>query len=310
MQINTIYTRSVLQTMAGKAIRDLRSGGQRELRNVMELCKGCAAPLGYQKFWSRLENILRRPDQQYGALLSRAANDVDINCLKTLIANLGLHAYTYGSQIPEDTRESGTMQACWMEPLDAAAEPDILHQTICDLQRRGTSSFLVRIGQKRELRTVLNIAGKHHQCVFFLIFQAASGCQEHLEEISALGNVIPLMECGDLSTVAGPLKRAGILFGFHRNYCKIQSFEAEEALLRQWIEAGCFLGVYEENSPESCEDDSLVYYTKLQEIRRKGTQEIFLIDLWRDRELVQDLLLQQQAAPECFRNKKTTENSS
>ena len=36
MQINAIYTRSVIQTMAGKAIRDLRSGGERELRNVVE----------------------------------------------------------------------------------------------------------------------------------------------------------------------------------------------------------------------------------------------------------------------------------
>lgn len=61
MQINTIYTRSVIQTLAGKAIRDLRSGGEREQRNIMELCKGPSAPPGCQKFLSKLEQILRRP---------------------------------------------------------------------------------------------------------------------------------------------------------------------------------------------------------------------------------------------------------
>lgn len=111
MQINTIYTRSVIQTMAGKAIRDLRGGGERELRNVVELCKGCSASPDYQKFWSMLENILRRPGQRYGALLSRAANDVDINCLKTLIANLGLHAYTTGGQMLRDNWKSGVSSA-------------------------------------------------------------------------------------------------------------------------------------------------------------------------------------------------------
>ena len=200
MQINTIYTRSVIQTIAGKAIRDLRSGGERELRNVVELCKRHSAPPGYQRFWSMLENILRRPDQQYGALLSRAANDVDINCLKTLIANFGLHAYTNGSQLLRDSWESGTSSAYWMESLDGTMEPDILHQSIFSLQRQGTSSFLFRVGQETELRTVLNIAGKYRQCVFFLICRTVSCSREYWEEATALGNVIPLIGSEDLTT--------------------------------------------------------------------------------------------------------------
>lgn len=299
MQINTIYTRSVIQTMAGKAIRDLRSGGERELRNVVELCRGHSASPDYQKFWSMLENILRRPDQQYGALLSRVANDVDINCLKTLIANFGLHAYASGSQILRDNWESGTSSAYWLEPLDGTMEPDILHQTISSLQGQGTSSFLFRAGQENELQTVLNIAGKHRQCVFLLICKTVSCCRESLEEMTILGNVIPLIEVGNLPALAGPLKHTGILFGFHRNYSEIESSEAEEELLRQSIAAGCFLGIYEGNDDSSCEVQDLFYYDKLQEFRRKGAQEILLLDLWRDREVVQKLLLQQQDLSDC-----------
>lgn len=298
MQINTVYTRSVIQTMAGKAIRDLRSGGERELRNVVELCRGHSAPPGYQKFWSMLENILRRPDQQYGALLFRAANDVDINCLKTLIANFGLHAYANGSQLLRDNRESGISSAYWLEPLDGTMEPDILHQTISSLQGQGTSSFLFRAEQEKDLQAVLNIAGKHRQCVFFLICKTVSCCRESLEEMTILGNVIPLIEVGNLPALASPLKHAGILFGFHRSYCEIESLEAEEEFLRQCIKAGCFLGIYEESSKSPCEDQGLFYYAKLQEMRRKGTQEIFLLDLWRDREVVQKLLLHRQNLPD------------
>lgn len=292
MQINTIYARSVIQTMAGKAIRDLRSGGDRELRNVVELCKGRSVPPGYRKFWNMLENILRRPDQQYGALLSRAANDVDINCLKTLIANLGLHAYASGSQSLQENW--GTSSVYWMEPLDGTMEPEILHQTISDLQRRGASSFLFPIGQEQKLASVLNIAGKHRQCVFFLIYRAVSCCREYLEEMTALGNVILLIEMENLPALAEPLKQAGILFGFHRNYCEIESPEAEEALLHQYIETGCFLGAYEGSKQDSRKNQELLYYAELQKIRRKGSQEIFLMDLWRDREMVQKWLLHQQ----------------
>lgn len=309
MQINTIYTRSVIQTMAGKAIRDLRSGGERELRNVVDLCKGRCAPPGYQKFWSMLENILRRPDQQYGALLSRAANDVDINCLKTLIANLGLHACTNGSQMLRDSWKSGVSPSYWMEPLDGTVEPDALNQTISRLQRQGTSSFLFRVGQETELGPVLSIAGKHRQCMFFMICRTVSCCGEYLEEVAALGNVIPLIEPGDLPALAGPLKQSGILFGFHRSYCEIKSLEAEEELLRQCIEAGCFLGVYEGTRQGPCENQDLFYYAELQEIRRKGAKEIFLLDLWRDREVVQKLLLHQQSLPDCSWNGKSAQSN-
>lgn len=309
MQINTIYTRSVIQTMAGKAIRDLRGGGERELRNVVELCKGCSASPDYQKFWSMLENILRRPGQRYGALLSRAANDVDINCLKTLIANLGLHAYTAGGQMLRDNWKSGVSSAYWMEPLDETIKPDVLHQTISSLERQGTSSFLFRVGEEAELRTVLNIGSKHRQCVFLMICRTTPCFQNDLEEVTALGNVIPLVRVEDLSTLAGPLKQAGVLFGFHRGYREIESLEAERELLHQCIETGCFLGVYEGNTQDPCEKRDLFYYAELQEIRQKGAQEIFLIDLWRDREVVQKLLLYQQVLPDCSWNGESAKNS-
>lgn len=298
MQINAIYTRSVLQTMAGKAIRDLRSGGERELRNVIELCKGRSAFPCYQQFWNMLESILRRPNQQYGALLSRAANDVDLNCLKTLIANLGLHAYAGGSETLRDNWESGAASPYWMEPLNETMEPDILHQTISSLQRQGTSSFLFRVKQETELRTVLNIAGKHRQCMFFLICRMICCCQDYLEDMIALGNVIPLIGYGDLPAISIPLKQAGILFGFHRGYSEIQSLKAEERLLQQLIEKGCFLGVYEGSEQYSSANPDLFYYAKLQEIRSRGTKEIFLADLWRDRETVQNFLLHQQVLPD------------
>lgn len=308
MQINAIYKRSMIQTMAGKAIRDLRGGGERELRNVMELCKRYAVSYGYQQLWNRIEEVLHHPNQRYGALLSRAANHVDVNCLKTLIANLGMHAYAYGSGMLQDDRGTGASSVYWMEPLDGTMEPDSLQQTISDMQRQGASSFLFREGQETELETVLNLAGNHRQCVFFLICQSASSCLTHLEDMIALGNVIPLVEYKELPVLSNPLKQAGILFGFYRGYEEIQSLEAEEKLLCQLIERGCFLGVYEGSGQAADDKPELFYYAKLQEIRSEGTKEILLIDLWRDRETVQKWLLHQQASPDRSPKRKTDKN--
>ena len=307
MQINAIYTRSVIQTMAGKAIRDLRSGGERELRNVAKLCREPSAPPGYQQFWSLLEDLLHRPGQQYGALLSRAANDVDISCLKTLIANLGLHACTSGSQTLRDNWQSGASPAYWMEPVDGSLDPHALHQAVLALQQRGTSTFLLRAGRQAELDAILDLAAKHHQCVFFLVLRRISCCREQLENMTALGNVIPLIQCGDLPALSGPLKQAGLLFGFHRSYGEIHSLGEEDRLLRQCIARGCFLGVYEGTGPDCRENRELFYYAKLQELRQQGGREILLADLWRDRDVVQRLLLHQQTLPDCSWNGKAAQ---
>ena len=49
MQINTIYTRSVIQTMAGKAIRDLRGGGELLGTRQSGFDEFCLADLSYHK---------------------------------------------------------------------------------------------------------------------------------------------------------------------------------------------------------------------------------------------------------------------
>ena len=297
MQNNAIYMRSLIQTMAGKAIRDLRSGGERELRNVMELCKGRSPRPGYRKFWNMLEESLRVPGQRYGALLARAANDVDIHCLKTLVANLGIPAYTDGGEPQRNSQNIETASAYWMEPLDGTMEPETLHRSVAAFQQQGTSTFFVRVGQERELKALLNLAGRYRQCVFVPICRGTACCPADLEEMAALGNVVPLLGYPDLPSLAGQLKDAGILFGFHRRYTEIEGLEAEERMLHQCTAAGCFLGVYEGSRQTANDKQDRLYYTKLQELRRNGTKEIILCDLWRDREQVQ-MLLHPQSRPE------------
>ena len=149
-----------------------------------------------------------------------------------------------------------------------------------------------------ELETILNIAGKHRQCVFFLLGRVASFCEEYLEDMTALGNVVLLIQSKDLLDIAHSLKQAGMLFGFHRDYREIHSLESEERFLRQCIEAGCILGVYEGDRHGLRENQESLCYAKLREIRRSGAQEILLADLWRDREMIQNLLLYQQILPD------------
>lgn len=302
MQMNAICQRSMLQTVAGKAIRDLRNGSERGLRNMVELCRGRASPPGYQKFWDMLEEAFRLPGQQYSALLSRAVLDVDLGCLKTLIANLGFHAYGEGSETLRSGWASGTSSAYWMEPLNGDEKSEVLHERIMALQRQGTSSFLLGVEREEQLAAALRIAARHRQCVFFFRCQTVSCCQAYLEKMAVQGNVIPLIRSQELPALAGSLKQAKILFGIHRRYDEIETLETEGRLLHQWINAGCFLGVYEGCSPDPRDDCGLSFYAKLQELRHTGAVEILLLDFWRDREVVQKLLLHQQFLPDCSWN--------
>ena len=308
MQIDAIYRRSMIQTIAGKAISDLRSGGERELRNVIELCRGRSMLPEYRRLWTILEDILRLPGQQYGALLSRAANDVDINCLKTLIANLGLHAYATGSETLRNNWGAGAASVYWLEILDETAKSDSLRQTVSSLQQQGTSSFLCRVERETELREILRLAGQNRQCVFILLCRGLSWQRADWEDMTALGNVIPLLAYADVPSLAGEFKQAGILFGYYRSYQEIESLEKKEQLLQQCMEAGCFLGVYEGSRQDTGENQDLFYYAILKKIRQRGAKDILLADLWRDRDSVQKLLLHEQAPAGGAWSGKSSEN--
>lgn len=299
MKNDIIYTRSKIQTLAGKAIRDLRGGGERELRNVVELCKGLSDLPNYRRFWGLVEEILHTPNQQYGTLLSRAANNVDINCFKTLVANFGLYACESGSQALRDNWRCGGPSTYWLEQLDENIPMDAFNHTIGIWNQRGASSFLLRAGGEEDLEVLIEVASKHQQCIFLLICRGAPDCRERLEDMAVLGNVIPLVEYDKLFCVADSLQQAGLLYGVLRKYADIESEETENEILQQCMDAGCFLGIYEGSREPSSQEDKreLYYYTKLQTIRRKGAKEILLGDLWRDRETIQELLLYQQPLP-------------
>ena len=285
MQINAIYTRSMVQTLTEKAIRDLRSGGAREVRNVIELFKGISVLPGSRDFWNHIGNILRTPNQQYSALLSRIANDADSNCLKTLIANLGFY--------PDSTAAQDRARASpyWLEPLCDTMDAESLCQRVCTLHQQGTRVFLLRIEQEAELDTVLKVAGAYRQCIFLLIYQAVSCDAGHLENMIALGNVVPFIAYQQLASLSDRLQPSGIPFGFYRKYADIDNLYAEQKVLQSCIRSGCFLGIYEgeQQNVASTQARELFYYAKLQTARRRGAQEILLSDLWRDREAIQRL---------------------
>lgn len=302
MNQNTIYTQTMIQTMAGKVIRDLRRGGDRELRNMMDLCGNRSSYPYYQQFCRMVEDALRAPHSQYGRLITRAARDVSETCLKTFLSNFGYHAVFCGGEILREQKEQNASQGIWLRPFPWEGGSAGVQRAVFEWEKEGTSVFwAAQVETPERWNVLLAAAEKNRRCIFAVAHPPDTCADEQLLDAVDLGNICFFLGEEQLGAFSQRLRNVGALFGFHRSYAQVESLEAEDLFLQNSIQQGCLMGVYEGDWSQSLQKKERLYQ-KLIQVRSGGTREIFLCDLWRDRDAVQELLLHERTFPRCANN--------
>lgn len=292
----SILTLSAMQTMVGRAIRDLKAGGKRETRNALELFRNYARTPQQQEFWDVIKGFLTSSETQYRALLQRTILSVREDVLKAVTINLSCNAFSAGKDvIYKNALDHDENQ--WIQWLQPSAD---IQKTVDDWMQKGVFVFLVDVRAYKDYTTQLaELAAHNSRCVFIYIIYTT----EHLDFSWVIhtiksANICVLLAPDLIPRYAPWLLKHQLLFGVIRDYADIQSPEAELALLQQWIDAGCLLGVYHfSSSPHTPAREAYLYRT-LKQMRCKGQFQILLCDLEKDCAMVQDILLGRQQIPD------------
>lgn len=295
MAKQSILTLSAIQTVLGKAIRDLKNGGKRETRNVIELCRSFTKRPLQNDFLNMVKNFTSFSGSQYDPLLHRIAASVREDSLKTLAINLGYTAFAGGADRIRSNYKNG-IDYCWLQRLDFSS----LHENEISMwNERGVYVFLVDFGkEKGSSETIFSLAAHNTRSTFVLLLKDVHPDSDWMIRSSQYDNLCFLLAPDVLNEVGSLLVENKVLFGVLRNYLDIEDVQTEKEKIMHWIDLGCAIDAYylPENSSACSKIED--YYQKLLQVRKKGAVEILMCDLQKDANLVQEIILGKRSFPE------------
>ena len=295
MEKRSILTLSAMQTMAGRAIRDIKAGGRRETRNILALCRSYARRPQQKEFWSVVKDSLLADGNQYEALIHRAASSVREDSLKALAIGLSCTTFSSGRELLCREAASG-QENCWIQRLLPSAD---MQEEVTAWTQKGVSVFLADLSELKGCGAQLaELPARNSRCIFIYIVQDADQCPSCAARAPEAGNICILLSPQSVDAYGPRLREQKLFFGVIRGYEDIRDLQEEQALRRRWIDAGCLIGVYRsprQSLPQPREEE---LYRELVEIRCRGQLELFLWDLERDTAVVQDVLMGRRKVPD------------
>ncbi|MGI5959221.1 MAG: hypothetical protein ACOX60_07395 [Massiliimalia sp.] len=295
MAKQSLLTLSAMQTIAGKAIRDLKNGGKRETRNVIELCRSFTKCPHQHDFWDMVKSFTAFTGSKYDPLLHRVAASVREDSLKTLAINLGCTAFAGGVDRIRSNHAKG-IDHWWLQRFHSSS---LNQQDISMWNERGIYVFLIDLKREADFsKRFFSLAAHNVRSTFVLLIQNDQPDFNWITQAAQYDNVCFLSAPSVLDNIGNLLVENRALFGVLRNYLDIEDIQTEKQRISQWIELGCVIIAYDllQDAPHMEQVES--YYEELVSVRKKGSVEIFLCDLQRDVLLVQEMLLGQRPFPE------------
>ena len=287
MERHSLLTLSAIQTVAGKAIRTIKTGGKRETRNLLEVCMSFARRPQQQDFWSFLKAFVFSPDKQYQALLQRTACSVREDSLKALAVNFSCNAFSDERELLCRQAETG-MENSWVQWLPPTEN---MQRAVNEWVKKGVSVFLLNGEDFKSCPDKLTrIPVQNSRCIFIYIISDADADFSWADKAAGANNICFFFTPQALERFAPWAKKRQLFYGVLRDYADFEDLQQERELLQHCIEQGCLTAVY--RSAEGADDDEL--YKALKQQRIDGQLEILLYDLDRDTALIQDFLLGRQ----------------
>ena len=295
MAKQSLLTLSAIQTIAGKAIRDLKNGGKRETRNVIELCRSFTKRPHQQEFGDMVKSFTVFSGSQYDPLLHRIAASVRADSLKTLAINLGCTAFAGGADCIRRNHANG-MNHCWVQRFRFSSLDE---KEIAIWNEQGVYVFLIDLEEEAySSETVFSLAAHNARSTFALLIHDGHPDSSWIVQAAQYDNICFLLAPDVLTEIGNLLVENKALFGVLRSYLDIEDVQTEKEKITQWIRLGCAIDAYDMPKDVPCPGRMEAYYQKLISVRKKASLEIFLCDLQRDALLVQEILLGKRPFPE------------
>lgn len=115
MAVEYSSTRSFTLTLAHRAVRDIRRGGFRQLRNYVDMCATLAKKPQQKDFFACAQAALQRTDSCYYSMIHNLLDSVDDDRICTVGVNLGFGGLIYGASKMKVQADADRTPFSWVQ---------------------------------------------------------------------------------------------------------------------------------------------------------------------------------------------------
>lgn len=282
-------TRTILDTIVDRAIRDIAEDSQRSLRKLVDMGQTFARGPFQKHYIGAIQHMLENGGSPYYDLVQDTVQNTDRTCLRTFGINIGWQSWTVGARQIRDTEAREGFDIPWsltfrLEEVSAAACRDYL-RLLDEGRVLGIYAYFLHCGACPEaMSLVMDLARRAPECAF-PVFLSPSLAEPWIDALSVCPNLLVLLDAtaSDWQTAAALLRDARRLFGYFIRCdsaacaAKVLSGQLVQSLLGHGGSMVFFLP--EESCPAKLASQ---FYGYVKESRNAQQYPLLLMDYYQD----------------------------
>ena len=234
-------TRTILDTIVDRAIRDIAEDSQRSLRKLVDMGQTFAKGPFQKRYIGTIQHMLENGGSPYYDLVQDTVRNTDRTCLRTFGINIGWQSWTVGAQQIRDTEAKEGFDIPWsltfrLEKVSPSAHKDYL-RLLDEGRSLGIYTYFLHCGAFPEaISLVIELAHRAPECAF-LVFLSPALVDPWIDALSSCPNLLVLLDANnpDWQTAAALLRDARRLFGY---FIRCNSAgHATKVLSGQWVQS-------------------------------------------------------------------------
>ncbi|WP_294549575.1 hypothetical protein [uncultured Pseudoflavonifractor sp.] len=233
-------TRTILETIVDRAIRDIAEDPQRSLRKLVDMGQTFAKGPFQKHYIGTIQRMLENGGSPYYDLVQDTVRNTDRTCLRTFCINMGWQSWTVGARQIRAAEAREGFDIPWsltfrLEELSSSRE-DYL-RLLDEGRVLGIYAYFLHCGAcQKSLRLALELARRAPECAF-LVFLSPSLVEPWIDTLSACPNLLVLLDADapDWQNAAMLLRDARRFFGY---FIRCNSAgHAARVLSGQWVQS-------------------------------------------------------------------------
>ena len=215
-------TKIVIETMARKAIREIRETPESSMRNIVEMALQFSNGRFQKNFFEAIHRMFEDETSGYYAMVSDTARHVDPERLLNFGMNLGYNSCMTGTDKIRTWEKNFGYNVPWTICLDIGGDSmqknmESYYRIIKECEEMGIYTCMLFMEQYE--RDVFLMIREYPDSVFFVFCSAEAVTEKFLEDIGILDNVMILLRYDETACRAcRRLREDGQLYGCYYPY--------------------------------------------------------------------------------------------
>ena len=300
-------TRTILDTIVDRAIRDIGEDPQRSLRKLVDMGQMFAKGPFQKRYIGIIQQMLENGGSPYYDLVQDTVRHTDRTGLRTFGINVGWQSWTVGARQIRSVESCEGYDIPWsvtfrLEEAEPSQRANYF-RLLDEGRGLGIYTYFLHCGASdHAIEIALDLARQAPECAFPL-FLSPGLVESWMDRLSSLPNLLILLDtgCEDWQAAAALLRKARRFFGY---FIRCDSTDcADRVLSGAWVQS--LLGHGGSMAfclPEECCPDTVIsrLHTYVETARSGQKQPLMLLDYYQDILLVDGIISESPRYLELF----------